>query len=311
MNVLITGGLGYTGVTLIPKLNEDKKINKLVIFDNLSNTNYSFFLKDKFYDKVTFIKGNILDNKLLIKAFRDYKIDTIIHLAAKTLTPMSDNGFHEFDQINHWGTSVLVDSIIKYQYIKKVIFLSSFAVYGTYKPIFTETDEAVPSSNYGKSKFLAEQEIALRLPKEIKKHIFRCGVLYGTNLAFSPSTVLNKFIFDAHFSKKIQVFGNGNQKRPFIHVEQISEILHNATVSNDLKNVIYNVYDNNISINELVKLFSKTYPLLEINYLNRNHEMKSIQLASKYDIYNELKIKNTYSNFEKSLLKEKKNFSCD
>lgn len=295
MNILVTGGFGYVGTTLIPLLFKQERIDKIIIYDNLSNNNYSLILSNfKLSSKVLFIEGNILDNNSLKEVFNEHQIEAVVHLAAKTITPMNDGGFHEFDQINHWGTSILVDVINSVNTVKNIIFLSSFSVYGTYRKKFNENDEPTPYSNYGKSKFLAEKEILNRLPSTVNKFILRPGALFGCTRGYKPKTVLNKFIFEAHFFNRIQVFGSGNQKRSFLHVNRLCAIISKMLVNPNVKTGVYNIFDYTLSINELSKILKTLYPNIDIIYTNRDHEMKSVEIESIHDIDKTLKLKKAH-----------------
>ncbi|MDU8884645.1 SDR family oxidoreductase [Yeosuana sp. MJ-SS3] len=309
MNVLVTGGFGYVGSSLIPILFKNEEIKKIVIYDNLSNNNYDLVLSHlRLLSKVTFVEGSILDNELLKVVFKKHEIHTIVHLAAKTVTPMSDNGFHEFDQINHWGTSILVDAINSVKSVKNIIYLSSFSVYGIYKSKFNENDNPMPYSNYGKSKFLGEKEILLRLPKSINKFILRSGVLYGCTIGYKPNTVLNKFIFEAHFSNKIQIFGDGNQKRSFIHVQRLSETISGVITNTAIKSGVYNILDHSYSVNDLAKILTQIYPNIDLIYMNRDHSMKSIEIESNYNLNSLLNLKQA-KNIDYYLKRELSKFS--
>ena len=70
MQVLITGGAGYVGYSLVKQLLEDvEEIHSITIYDNLSRKNYSFFTEAKFDHKpVKFIQGDILDGRTLSAA---------------------------------------------------------------------------------------------------------------------------------------------------------------------------------------------------------------------------------------------------
>jgi UDP-glucose 4-epimerase len=104
MKILITGGAGYIGYSLVKQLLEDvEQLHSITIYDNLSRRNYSFFTEAKFDHKpIKFIHGDILDGRQLGQALQG--IDCVIHLAAKVTTPFADADAHSFDQINHWGT---------------------------------------------------------------------------------------------------------------------------------------------------------------------------------------------------------------
>ena len=105
MNVLITGGAGYIGYSLINALaQQEASIGNIVIYDNLSKSNYAIFSgKQCNALNARFIRADILDNRSLNNALQD--IDTVIHLAARVDTPNTDADAHSFDQINNWGSS--------------------------------------------------------------------------------------------------------------------------------------------------------------------------------------------------------------
>ncbi|MDX1407557.1 MAG: NAD(P)-dependent oxidoreductase, partial [Saprospiraceae bacterium] len=130
MKVLITGGAGYIGYSLVRQLLEDvDHLHSITIYDNLSRQNYSFFTEAQFDHKpITFIHGDILDGRSLERALDG--IDCVVHLAAKVTTPFADHEAHQYDQINHWG-SAQVARAIECSDVRKVIYLSSISVYGS------------------------------------------------------------------------------------------------------------------------------------------------------------------------------------
>ena len=83
-NILVTGGAGYIGSHIVEKLVK-KKFLKIFIVDDLSTGHKRLINK-----KATFIKVNINKTKLLKKIILKNKIDTIIHLAAKTIVTESE-----------------------------------------------------------------------------------------------------------------------------------------------------------------------------------------------------------------------------
>ena len=83
MNILITGGAGFIGSHLSENLNDDKRVKKIYIIDNLSSgskKNISRILKGK---KIKFIKQDIRNINKIKKYFRD--ISTVFHLAGLVL----------------------------------------------------------------------------------------------------------------------------------------------------------------------------------------------------------------------------------
>ena len=147
MKILITGGAGYIGYSIVKKLLEDvDQLHSITIYDNLSRRNFSFFTEAKFHHKpVKLIHGDILDGRTLQKALEG--IDCVIHLAAKVTTPFADADAHSFDQVNHWGTAQLAYSIEKSN-VPRVIYMSSISIYGDHPVPLHEDIAPNPHSFY-------------------------------------------------------------------------------------------------------------------------------------------------------------------
>ncbi|MAZ41816.1 MAG: ADP-glyceromanno-heptose 6-epimerase, partial [Flammeovirgaceae bacterium] len=219
MNVLITGGAGYVGTELLAKLALNKQINKITIYDNLSKGHRSLFLEKKssFLSKIVFVHGEILDSRLLKKQLTD--TDVLIHLAAMVTTPFANTDPHFFEQVNHWGTAEVVYAAEE-SGVSKLIYLSSTAVYGTGTDLADESILPLPQTYYGISKLRGETHVN-RLMEKKNSIILRGGNIYGFSKSMRFDAVINKFMFDAHFTNRIQIFGNGKQTRAFIHVEHL------------------------------------------------------------------------------------------
>lgn len=283
MRILITGGCGYVGFSVLQYILVHNELEEVVLYDNLYRNNLSFFLRNHFLhsEKITFIHGDILDNYRLEKALDN--IDIVIHLAAKASTPFADRNAHEFDQINNWGTGLIVNEIEKKAQVKKVIYLSSISVYGHTKgKEVTEHSIASPKSFYGVSKLKGEKHIQ-RLSKKIETYIFRAGNIFGFNPCLRMDAVVNKFLFDAQFKRKIEVHGTGNQKRAFTNIDYVGQSLADICFNNSLDSGLYNLVNHNFSINEIVEHIKLLYSDLEILYLDQHLEMRSVTASSTYD----------------------------
>ena len=305
MKILITGACGYVGYSILQHLLLVEQLEKVVIYDNLYRKNSSFFIGNKFpnWDKIQFIQGDILDNYTLEKALRN--IDTVIHLAAKASTPFSDTNGHEFDQVNNWGTSLVVNAIEKLENIKRVIYLSSIAVYGNTKgEEVTEESITVPKSFYGISKLKGEKHIKrLNLKKET--YIFRVANIFGYNPCLRTDAVVNKFMFDAQYKGKVEIHGTGNQKRAFTSIDCIGQFIAKFCFQEELDSGLFNLVNYNLSVNEIVEYLKVLYPDLETLHLDQHLEMRSITANSIYDIG----FKDSINTFEFHLKKFKNQFS--
>jgi len=273
MKILITGGAGYIGYSLVQQLLQDvDQLHSITIYDNLSRRNYSFFTEAKFDHKpVKFVQGDILDGRTLSQALEG--IDCVIHLAAKVTTPFADADAHSFDQINHWGTAQLAYAIEK-STVSKVIYLSSISIYGDSTDPLNEMTSPNPHSFYGRSKWEGEKQLKV-LSRDRRVHIFRSGNVYGYNPSYRIDAVVNRFLFMAHFVGKITVNGSGDQHRSFIHVDKVAHTI--VQVVNGITDPgTYNLVEHNFSIHDITDAIKTMYPNLDIIHANYNLRMKDV-----------------------------------
>ena len=150
MNILITGGAGYIGYSVVRRLLSDAAgIHSIFIYDNLARKNYSFFTEARFdHRPIRFLQEDVLNGRALAKALDG--IDCVVHLAAKVTSPNDDSEAHAFDQVNHWGTAQL-SIALEDSGVSRVINVSSLAVYGHGDSRFDEESVPRPFSFYGMS----------------------------------------------------------------------------------------------------------------------------------------------------------------
>ncbi|MBI1184735.1 NAD-dependent epimerase/dehydratase family protein [bacterium] len=289
MKVLITGGAGYIGHSLMQALqqNAQTKIEEIVVYDNLSRRSYSFFQHAKFNNiPVRFIEAELLDERSMEKALKG--IDTVVHLAAKVTTPFSDAESHFFDQVNHWGTALLVNCVLRNEQVKHFVQLSSATIYGRTEAAVDEDYEPQPFSFYGISKYNAEKQVKL-LEDRCKVHIIRSGNVYGHNPSLRIDAVVNKYMFNAHFNGKIKVFGDGSQQRPFIHVDKLAAAL-NEVIAGKVSPGLYNVVEHNFSVNQVVAYMKHLYPELEVLSINYNVSMPRVLVKTPVKILEQISL---------------------
>lgn len=275
MRVLITGGAGYVGYSLVRHLlNTSQNLHAVSIYDNLSRKNYSFFTEANFNQKpVKFYHGDILDSRKLRKVVADH--DCVVHLAAKVTTPFADSEAHSYDQVNHWGSAQLALALEESP-ANHVIYLSSMSVYGSHKEPVDESAVLQAHSYYGISKKNAEEQLQ-RLADKMPLTILRSGNVYGYNPAYRIDAVINRFLFEANYRGSIRINGSGEQNRAFIHVNKLARIITEVI---DQKIIgTYNVVEHNLSINEVVQGIHTLYPDLDVIHSNYSMPMHSIRAA--------------------------------
>lgn len=275
MRILITGGAGYIGYSLVQSLDKNESVTKITVFDNLYKKNFNFFTQGENLNKTIFAKGDILNIYELERVVKNQ--DIVIHLAAHVDSPFNYQDNYKYEQVNHYGTVVLFNLLEKFP-PQKVIFASSAAVYG-FKQNVTENTPPEPMNYYGSSKLNAENYLKI-LEKKSQIYLLRLGNVFGYNPMLRMDSVINKLMMEALIYKKIKIYGNGNQIRPFIHLPSLIENLQQFIFGNK-ESGVYNLVEFNQNMNEIRDFLIEGNSDLEFVYLNSNQEVKSLEMFSE------------------------------
>jgi len=304
MNVLITGGAGYIGNTLCEILLKDKRVNKVVVYDNLSRKNYNLLIGKTYvnHEKLRFVNEDILNSRTLKPFLED--ADLVYHLAAKVTTPYASEDAHVYEQVNHWGTAELVYALEKMP-LTYLVYLSSLSVYGSTEDKVTEQSMINPKSFYGISKKRGEDHV-MRLVKKNQASIIRSGNVYGYNDSVRFDAVINRFMIKANFEEKLTINGDGNQYRSFISVENLSKAMLYYLNENP-ESGTYNLADKNLSINDVYKVIKEIYPNVETIYINQHMQLQHIKTDLNL-AFNKLQQVDS-TDLKEDLLEFKKNFA--
>ena len=253
--ILVTGGAGFIGAHLVERLIKEK--NKVMVVDSLKTIGGIPFINPKSF----FIKGDILDNKVLNK-IKKWKPQIIYHIAAQS---GGESAYDDpkYDYLsNGYGTyllSVLAEKIK----IKHFIYASSVAVYGSNKnKKISENTSITPDSIYGISKYIGEMFIKQILYKtKIKTSIFRIFNTYGPgeNLNFLKKGMVSIYSSYVWRKKPIIVKGSLKRFRNYQYIDDVIDILSKTILKKNLKkNEIFNLTTGKaVTVNSLIKKIIK------------------------------------------------------
>lgn len=285
MKVLLTGGAGYIGTKLVKHLVGQPEIEKIIVYDNLSKGHHNFFLGKTYEhtEKIESVRGDILDTRQLKKLMKD--ADIVVHLAAIVTTPFANTDPHFYEQVNHWGTAEVIYCAEESD-ISKFIYLSSTSVYGASEQIADENTTPAPSTFYGISKLRGEEHVS-RLAEKKNSINIRGGNVYGYSKSMRFDAVINRFMFDANFTNRIQINGNGKQSRAFIHVDSLCHTLA-QTVTKEVESGTYNLVDKNLQILDIVDVLKEIYPSLEFIFTNQHMNLRQLKISPESRLFDQI-----------------------
>lgn len=226
--ILVTGGAGYVGTALLPKLLEAG--HEVTVFDNLmqgGNQLLSFFRNKNFH----FINGDVTIKKDLEEAVKG--MDVIVHLAAIVGFPACKNNPELATAVNVDGTQNLIDVTTPDQVI---LYGSTGSNYGKVTDICTEESPLNPLSLYGETKTKAEHMLMARGNTVAYRFATAFGVSPRLRLDLLINDFTNKCLRDGYL-----VVYEKHFMRTFIHVSDMANAFMLAI--NNLDKMVNNVYN--------------------------------------------------------------------
>lgn len=261
MNILITGGAGYIGSSLVGYVLEAG--HKVVVLDNFmyeENSLNHFCNNNNF----TIVNGDVRDLKLVKSIIS--KVDMIIPLAALVGAPLCDKDPLNAKTINHDSIIDLLNLISKNQLI---IMPTTNSAYGSgdKNNFCTEESPLKPISNYAKVKV----EVEKALMERENSISYRLATVFGMSPRMRIDLLVNDFTYRAHSDRALILF-EAHFKRNFIHVRDVcTAFIHAISNFDYMKNSIFNVglSTANISKKELCDRIKLQIP--NFIYIEQNH----------------------------------------
>ena len=235
MRILITGGAGFIGSALIRHLiqnteHEVLNLDKLTYAGNLES-----LLEIAASPRYRFVQADIADAERVAATLSEFQPDAIMHLAAESHVDRSIDGPAAFIQTNIVGTYSLLESTRAYwlglNTVRKAAFrfhhISTDEVYGDLHGVddlFTETTPYAPSSPYSASKAASDHLVrAWQRTYGLPVLITNCSNNYGPY--HFPEKLIPLMILNALAGKPLPVYGNGQQVRDWLYVEDHARAL--------------------------------------------------------------------------------------
>lgn len=250
--ILVTGGAGYVGTTLIPMLL--KREYEVTVLDNLMFGNGDRLIPFINNENFSFVEGDIRDEKLVASLVKGK--DVIVHLAAYVGFPLCRlKGERESYEVNTQATRFLASVLEEEQYL---LFGSTGSNYGEVVGLCTEETPLNPLSIYGKTKTEAETIVMSRK----NSTAFRFATAFGVSPRMRLDLLVNDLTHKA-MTEGYAVIYESHFLRTFIHVSDLARSFVFA-IDNQEKMIsnVYNVGSNkmNHTKREVCDMINKQIP---------------------------------------------------
>jgi len=222
--VLVTGGAGFIGTNLSLELMS--RGYRLRIFDNFSQVPPEMVreaLSEFENDRLEIIEGDIRDRECVQEAMDE--VARVVHLAAYTNVPNSVEHPELDVENNSLGSVNVLESIRQTDTVQSLVFASSNAVVGEVEGAVDESRVPEPIAPYGASKLYGEALCSV---------YWNCYDIHTTSLRFAnaygpysghKTSVVAKFIRRAKRGKHLEIYGDGEQTRDFVHAGDIARVI--------------------------------------------------------------------------------------
>lgn len=234
--ILVTGGAGFIGSAVVRHIIQ-QTADAVVVVDKLTYAgNLASLAPVAASERFAFEQVDICDSAALARIFSEYQPDAVMHLAAESHVDRSIDGPAAFIETNIVGTYTLLEAARSYwntlSDAKKNAFrfhhISTDEVYGdlhSADDFFTETTPYAPSSPYSASKASSDHLVRAWLRTYgLPTLITNCSNNYGPY--HFPEKLIPLMILNALAGKPLPVYGNGQQIRDWLYVDDHARALY-------------------------------------------------------------------------------------
>lgn len=282
-NILLLGGFGFIGTNILKFAEKYARELRFIVFDRFPS-----HLDNVHFDNIVKVySGDFSDKYLLETIFADNKIDIVFHSLSSSVPSSSVDNVFDL-QCNVIPTINLLDIMIKHN-VKNMAFISSGgAIYGDAyvdEEGHSENDVLYPKSAYGVSKLAIEKYLYLyKQLYGMNSYIFRLSNPYGPYHYSQKQGVVNIALEKALKGDILEIWGEGNDKKDYIYIEDFCRILFDLTKEEFNDYLVINIGSGMLlSVNQIAASIRDKYAKnFETKYIKTNSlDVKSFRLNTR------------------------------
>jgi nucleoside-diphosphate-sugar epimerase len=280
-NILVTGGAGYIGSTLV-RLLLSKKYN-VIVFDNLLFGGESL-LGVWSCSNFKFVKGDITNYQSVEKVFLDNNIDAVVHLAAIVGDPACAKHSVLATKVNYNASVKLYNIALKHK-VRKFIFASTCSNYGKMPSPNCYVDEKsplAPVSLYAELKVKTENYILnSKKNKNFSTAILRFATAYGLSPRMRFDLTVNEFTKELVLGRELVVFGE-QFWRPYCHAKDLAKACM-AVLNAERGKIDHNVFNvgntqENYQKQMIIEHIRKDIPDIKVKYVKKDEDPRDYKV---------------------------------
>lgn len=253
--VLVTGAAGFMGSHVADEclaLGMD-----VVATDDLSGG-----YQENLPEAATWVEGDLRDADFVVSLWDDGPFDYVYHLGA-----YAAEGLSHFIRAYNYRTNLeasvnLVNCAVRFD-VRRFVFTSSIAVYGSGRTPMSEEMTPQPEDPYGISKYAVELDLAAAHEMfGLDYTVFRPHNVYGErqNIADKYRNVIGIFMNAILRGQSMPIFGDGSQTRAFSHIADVAPLIARAPLVSASANEVFNIgADNPYAVIDLAHIVADAF----------------------------------------------------
>ena len=279
MRVLVTGGAGYVGSTLVPLLLDQG--HEVRVLDSLLHGGESL-LGIWVHPRFEFVRGDVRDQATVREAVAG--MDAVVHLAAIVGDPACAREPTLARAVNLDGSLSLLEESRRAG-VQRFIFASTCSNYGRMADPTTlvdESSELAPVSLYAETKVAVERALLDTRDNHIVATPLRFATVFGVSPRMRFDLTVNEFTAELLTRRRLKVFGE-QFWRPYVHVRDaargIGRVLE--APAEVVKHTVFNVgsTDQNYQKQQLVELILPYVPDAEVEYVHKAEDPRDYRVS--------------------------------